>query len=203
MHFRFNFDGKRFHKEFSGHFGHRSARWAAFAQRFADEFGDGFDGPRPRRRRFGAEALKAVVLHLLQKEPRHGYELIKAIEELSAGFYSPSPGMIYPLLTMLAEQGLISELPGDDNKRRYAITANGEAALATAEAELKQALERLADIAGMAARSSRSGRVREAMGTLKAAVRDQLADHDEDAGRAERIAEILDTATRAVEALEG
>ena len=180
----------------------RSGRWAAFARAFADEFGDGGNGPIRRRRRFGAEALKAVVLHLLKKEPRHGYELIKAIEDLSAGLYSPSPGMIYPLLTLLAEQGLTTELPSDDGKRRFAITAEGEAALAATEDELKQALERLADIAGMANRR-RSGRVHEAMGDLKTAVRDQLADHENDADRAERVAEIIDTATRAIEALEG
>jgi DNA-binding PadR family transcriptional regulator len=204
MHFRFHIDRDGLHKEFSGRWaGGRGGRWAAFARAFADEFGDGGDGPRPRRRRFGAEALKAVVLHLLQKEPRHGYELIKAIEDLSAGLYSPSPGMIYPLLTMLVEQGLTEELPGGDGKRRYAITAEGEAALAAAEDELKQALERLADIAGKAARSSRNSRLHEAMNDLKTAVRDQLADHDGDAERAERVAEIIDAATRAIEELEG
>lgn len=207
MHFRFHIDRDGFHKEFTKDFGKsfagRGSRWAAFARAFADEFGDNANGPIRRRRRFGAEALKAVVLHLLQKEPRHGYELIKAIEDLSAGLYSPSPGMIYPLLTMLAEQGLTTELPGGDGKRRFAITAEGEAALAAAEVELKQALERLAEIAGMTARSSRSSRVHEAMGELKTAVRDQLADHDNDAERAARIAEIIDTAARAIEALEG
>ena len=98
MHFRFQFDRDGFHKEFAKDFGGRwsgrGSRWAAFAQRFADEFGDGGDSPRPRRRRFGAEALKILVLHLLKEEPRHGYDLIKAIENLSASLYSPSPGMI-------------------------------------------------------------------------------------------------------------
>ncbi|MFZ4380462.1 MAG: PadR family transcriptional regulator [Sandarakinorhabdus sp.] len=208
MHFRFHFDRDGFNKEFGTRWAGRSGRWAAFARAFADEFGSGFGdsgGSHPnsgrRRRRFGAEALKAVVLHLLQKEPRHGYELIKAIEDLSAGLYSPSPGMIYPLLTMLAEQGLTAELPGGDGKRRYAITAQGEAALAAAEDELKQALERLAEIAGMAS-SRRSGRVHEAMGNLKAAVRASLADHENDADRATRIAEIIDTAAHAIAALE-
>lgn len=201
MHFRFHFDGERFHKEFGGRFGGRS-RWAAFARAMAYEFGaDGPNGPR-RRRRFGADALKIVILHLLKQEPRHGYELIKAIEDLSAGLYSPSPGMIYPMLTLLAEQGLISELPGGDGKRRYAITAEGEAALAAAEDELRQALERLASIAGMAARHRERSRVHEAMGDLKTAVRDQLADHEGDSERAMRIAEIIDTATRAIEALD-
>ncbi|MBU6167034.1 MAG: PadR family transcriptional regulator [Alphaproteobacteria bacterium] len=202
MHFRFRFDRDGFHKEFGTGWSGRGARWAAFAQRFADEFGgDGSDGPPRPRRRFGAEALKVVILHLVKAEPRHGYELIKAIEALSAGFYTPSPGMIYPMLTLLAEQGLISELPGDDAKRRYAITPDGEAALAAAEAELKAALARLADLAGMASRR-RHGAVRDAMADLKAAVRSQLADQDDNSERAARIAEIIATATRAVAALD-
>ncbi len=202
MHFRFHFDGRRFHKEFGTGWSGRGGRWAAFARAFADEFGDGFDGPpRARRRRFGAETLKIVILHLLKSEPRHGYELIKAIEGLSAGLYSPSPGMIYPMLTLLAEQGLISELPGEDAKRRYAITAEGEAALAAAEAELKQALERLAELAGMAGRR-RHAAVRDAMAELKTTVRSRLADSDDASPRATRIAEILATARQAIEALE-
>lgn len=199
MHFRFRFDRDGFHKEFGGRFGHRGARWAAFARAMADEFGG--DGPaRPRRRRFGAEALKYLVLHLLKTEPRHGYELIKAIESLSAGLYSPSPGMIYPLLNLLADEGLITELAGEEGRRRYAITDAGRAALDAAEAQLQEALARLAEMAG--ARQERS-RVHESMGALKAAVRGQLAGKESNADRAERIAEILDTATRAVEALDG
>jgi DNA-binding PadR family transcriptional regulator len=174
----------------------------------SDEFGsEGPSGPEGfgRRRRFGAEALKIVILHLLQREPRHGYELLKAIEGLSAGLYSPSPGMIYPMLTLLADQGLISELPGGDGKRCYAITAEGEAALAAAEAELQDALARLARIASAAGRSDDHARVRQAMGDLRTAVRDRLdskADADTAAHTAERIAEIIDTATRAIAALE-
>lgn len=201
MHFRFHVDGERFHKAFGGRFGGRGGRWAAFARAMADEFGA--DGPEhPRRRRFGADALKIVILHLLQREPRHGYELIKTIEDLSAGLYSPSPGMIYPMLTLLAEQGLISELPGADSKRRYAITADGEAALAAAEADLKQALHRLAEMAGMAGHRRPHADVRDAMADLKSAIRAQLATQDDSSDRAARIAEILATATRAVEALD-
>ena len=194
MHFRFHFDRDGFHKEFAKDFGGRwsgrSSRWAAFAQRFADEFGDGGDSPRPRRRRFGAEALKILVLHLLKEEPRHGYDLIKAIENLSAGLYSPSPGMIYPMLNMLADEGLITEVAGEEGRRRYAITDAGRAALDEAEAQLKDALQRLADMARCNADDGREA-MREAMHDLRAAARDAVRDAESRAERAEAIAAIL------------
>lgn len=188
MHFRFHFDRDGFHKEFGGRFGSRGGRWAAFAQRFADEFGDGGDGPR--RRRFGAEALKILVLHLLKDEPRHGYDLIKAIENLSAGLYSPSPGMIYPMLSMLADEGLITEVAGEEGRRRYAITDAGRAALEEAEAQLKDALQRLADMARCNTNDDREP-LREAMHDLRAAARDSFRDAEARAERAEAIAAIL------------
>lgn len=197
MHFRFHFDREGFHKEFTKDFGSRfagrSSRWAAFAQRFSDEFGPGSGGGNtrgPRRRRFGAEALKILVLHLLKAEPRHGYELIKAIEAMSAGLYSPSPGMIYPMLAMLADEGLITEVAGEESRRRYAITAAGHAALAAAEAEVKDVLSRLAELAG-AVRDDETQPLRAAMRTLKDVTRARMAADDADADTAKWIAEIL------------
>jgi DNA-binding PadR family transcriptional regulator len=190
MHFRFHFDRDGFHKEFGGRWAGRGGRWAAFARAFADEFGDGFDSRPRRRRRFGAEALKLLVLHLLKQEPRHGYDLIRAIEDLSAGLYSPSPGMIYPLLNMLADEGLIAEVAGEEGRRRYAITDAGRAALEAAEAELKDALERLADMA-RTSRDRAADPLREALHDLKQAARDSMEDAETRAERAEAIAAIL------------
>ena len=203
MHFRFHFDRDGFHKEFGTKFGGRWAgrgsRWAALARAFADEFGDGGprnDGPR-RRRRFGAEALKAVLLHLLKEEPRHGYDLIKAIETMSAGLYSPSPGMIYPMLAMLADEGLITELAAEEGRRRYGITDAGRAALDAAEQELKDALQRLAD---MARSNTDDGRepLREAMHDLRTAAREAVRDAESRAERAEAIAAILKEAAEKI-----
>ena len=185
MHFRFHVDRDGFHKEF--HLGPRGRRWAAFARAMADEFGE---GSRPRRRRFSADGLKLLLLHLLKDEPRHGYDLIKAIEEMSAGLYSPSPGMIYPMLTLLADQGLIAEVAGEESRRRYAITDEGRAALVDAEAELKAALDRLADMARTTRDDDRRP-LREAMHDLKAAVRDSVADAESRGDRADAIAAIL------------
>lgn len=201
MHFRFHFDGKRFHKEFSGDFGRRSARWAAFAQRFSDEFGDGFDaGARPRRRRFGAEALKILLLHQLKTEPRHGYELIKAIEAMSAGLYSPSPGMIYPMLSFLADEGLIAEIAGDEGRRRYAITDAGRAALDAAEAQLQEALDRLAEMARAAA-DRNDDPLRTAMHDLRHAARAAMAGAEARSQRAQAIADILKDAAERISKL--
>jgi DNA-binding PadR family transcriptional regulator len=73
--------------------------------------------------------LRLVALFLIEQQPRHGYDLIKAIEEKSNGFYSPSPGIVYPALTFLEEAGYVtSEVDG--NKKLYTITDEGRAHLA-------------------------------------------------------------------------
>ena len=61
------------------------------------------------RRMFDGGELRLVLLKLIADEPRHGYDLIRAIEELTGGAYAPSPGVVYPTLTMLDEMGLIEE----------------------------------------------------------------------------------------------
>jgi DNA-binding PadR family transcriptional regulator len=197
MHFRFHWDGHNGHRNF----GARGARWAAFARAFSGEFGNNWGEERgPRRRRFGSEALRYLVLHLLSEEPRHGYDVIKAIETLSAGLYSPSPGMIYPLLTLLADQGLIEELPGEEGRRRYAITAAGTAALDEAKAQVKDVLERLAELAG-AARDDDSQPLRRAFRNLKSATGERMAAEDSGRETALKIAEILDEAAQKIERL--
>ena len=92
-----------------------------------DWFGGGgerFRGPKL----FDAGALRYVVLQLIAEKPRHGYEIIKEIEQQIGGGYSPSPGVIYPLLSMLQDQGYVSVTP-DGNKNLHTITAEGQAFL--------------------------------------------------------------------------
>lgn len=87
----------------------------------------GFGGERGRF--FGRGDMKFVLLELLQERPMHGYEMIKVLEEKSGGFYSPSPGSIYPTLQMLEDGGLVTanEVEG---KRVYSITDSGRTLLA-------------------------------------------------------------------------
>ncbi len=82
--------------------------------------------PRPRRGRrlFERGDLKYVVLDLLAEQPRHGYDIIRVLEDRFEGLYSPSPGSVYPTLEMLADMGHV-EAHERDGKRIFSITAEG------------------------------------------------------------------------------
>jgi DNA-binding PadR family transcriptional regulator len=73
--------------------------------------------------------LRLVILRLIAEKPRHGYEIIKAIEEQVGGAYSPSPGVIYPTLTLLEELGHVTVSPADGAKKLHTITPEGRAYL--------------------------------------------------------------------------
>jgi DNA-binding PadR family transcriptional regulator len=73
--------------------------------------------------------LRLIALYLIEQQPRHGYDLIKAIEEKSGGFYSPSPGIVYPALTFLEEAGYVTS-QSEGNKKLYTITPEGRTHLA-------------------------------------------------------------------------
>jgi DNA-binding PadR family transcriptional regulator len=94
-------------------------------------------------RMLGASDLQLIVLSLLAEKPRHGYEIMKALEELSHGFYAPSPGMIYPALTYLEEVGH-AEATTEGAKKLYRITPEGEAHLAANRATVDAMLAELA-----------------------------------------------------------
>lgn len=79
-------------------------------------------------RRFGRGDLKYVILDLLKDQPRHGYDIIRALEERFHGFYSPSPGSIYPTLQLLEDQGYVTGRE-QEGKRVYTITDAGRAFL--------------------------------------------------------------------------
>jgi len=81
-------------------------------------------GPRGGRV-FDQGDLKYVILQLLEEKPRHGYEVIKAIEERFGGAYSPSPGTVYPTLTMLEDMGYAKVTPEEGGKKVYEITDDG------------------------------------------------------------------------------
>ncbi|MFS2004473.1 PadR family transcriptional regulator [Duganella sp. CT11-25] len=102
-------------------------------------------GPRGRGpKMFDAGAMRYVVLQLISEKPRHGYELIKELEQRSGGGYTPSPGAIYPLLSMLLDMGHVSATP-DGNKKLHTITAEGEAFLAENRQFVDAILARMSD----------------------------------------------------------
>ncbi|HUA50840.1 MAG TPA: PadR family transcriptional regulator [Candidatus Sulfotelmatobacter sp.] len=89
--------------------------------------------------------LRYVLLHLISEKPCHGYELITAIEEQFGGMYSPSPGIVYPTLTLLEELGYIAPEHIEGTKKRYALTTEGRAFLEANRALLDAILGRMAE----------------------------------------------------------
>ena len=90
--------------------------------------------------------LKLVILRLLDEKPRHGYEVIKELEERSGGRYTPSAGAVYPTLTMLEDLGYALATPEDGGKKVYTITEAGRAHLAEHRPMADELFERVSQI---------------------------------------------------------
>jgi DNA-binding PadR family transcriptional regulator len=98
--------------------------------------------------------LRLLALALIAEQPRHGYEIIKVLEDKTEGWYAPSPGIVYPTLTYLEEAGYVTA-QADGAKRLYSITAEGRAYLESNRTFVDAVLERL-DAVGERMRSRRS-----------------------------------------------
>ena len=125
------------------------------------------------------------------------------MEERSGGQYSPSPGVVYPALAMLADEGLIAEQDSEDQRRKFAITEAGTAALEAAAEEAGRAMDRLTGLAEHAERHRAPSIERAAM-SLFTAVGQRMRDGAGEDGFDElphRIAEILDEAAQKIERL--
>ncbi|WP_300301507.1 PadR family transcriptional regulator [Ferrovibrio sp.] len=130
--------------------GHRGGFRGKFAAFFED---DGLGGHGFRASRMVSAAdLQLLILALLEQKPRHGYEIIKALEEHSSGFYAPSPGVIYPALTYLEEIGHAS-VTAEGAKKLYSLTETGIAYLAGHRAQADAMLGQLARIGEKVARA--------------------------------------------------
>lgn len=107
-------------------------------------FGAGFGGLMAGRK-LAAGDLHLVILTLLAEQPRHGYDIIKALEERSKGFYTPSPGMVYPALTYIEELGH-AQVTAEGAKKLYTITEEGRAHLTANQAEANAIMDQLAAV---------------------------------------------------------
>jgi DNA-binding PadR family transcriptional regulator len=162
----------------------------------------GRGGPRHgRRRMFDRAELRLVLLKLIAEQPRHGYDLIKAMEELSGGHYSPSPGVVYPALAMLADEGLIAERESEDQRRQFAITPAGEAVLAEEAGAVAEAYERLIELAENAERGREPSIERASVNLFSARGPRMRAGDEGGDDLAHRIAEVLDEAAQKIERL--
>ena len=187
-----------------GGFGRRwGADWGAdFGSDFGGRGSGGSHrrGPGGRGRMFGSGELRLVLLALVAETPRHGYELIKAIEELSGGNYAPSPGVVYPTLNLLTDEGLIAEQAGDGARKSFAVTDAGRAELDQRTDEFEKIIGRLKALAEERERHS-APPLKRAMGNLFMAVKGRMTGADSDRETMHQIAEILDEVARKIERL--
>jgi DNA-binding PadR family transcriptional regulator len=189
-----------FHRHSHTHHGRRNVR----SETGQDDLHRGSErhrrgGGRGGLGRFFAHGdLRLVILHLIAEKPCHGYEIIKAIEERAGGVYSPSPGVIYPTLTLLEELGHVTVSAGDGAKKLHAITAEGRAYL--------EAHRRLVD--GLLARMEEASRVHgggpapqivRAMENIKLALRLRLSRGPLSEEQINAVAAAIDSAAISVE----
>ncbi|WP_224404871.1 PadR family transcriptional regulator [Afifella sp. IM 167] len=154
-------------------------------------------GLRRSGRIFDNGELRLVILALIADRPRHGYELIKEIEDRLAGTYSPSPGVIYPNLSLLEELGHAT-VAEEDGKKLYAVTPEGEAWLAERRQAVELVLSRMADVHATHGGGPPPQIVR-AMENLNTALRLRRERGPLSQEETERIAAILDGAAISVE----
>jgi DNA-binding PadR family transcriptional regulator len=164
-------------------------------------WGEDGEGRRGRGRRvFDASELQLVLLKLLSEQPRHGYDLIRAIEELTGGAYSPSPGVVYPTLTMLSEMGHTREDQSEGSRKTYAVTPDGQAFLDARKTEVTALMARLAEMASERARFDNAP-VRRAMMNLRAVLMHRLGEEAVKPETLHAVTAIIDEAAQRIERL--
>ena len=158
-------------------------------------------GPHRARRIFGHGQLRLVLLALIGKQERHGYELIKAIEEMTGGRYAPSPGAVYPTLSMLADEGLIAEASdqADSARKPFALTQAGRTEVEKEKPKIERILTRLAAMNEGEPRESPP--IRRAVANLLTATRNRAEAGGFTDETALEIAAILDEAAGRIERL--
>jgi DNA-binding PadR family transcriptional regulator len=169
------------------HHGHRSGRRGERDAR----------GGRRSGRIFDHGELRLVVLSLITERPRHGYEIIREIEDRLAGTYSPSPGVIYPTLTLLEELGHATVTEAD-GKKLYAVTEQGTFYLAAHRRSVDAALARMAAVSA-AHDGGPAPEIIRARENLRLALRLREARGPLTAEQSRAIAAALDAAALAIE----
>lgn len=153
---------------------------------------------RDRKRMFEGGELRLVLLKLIADQPRHGYELIKAIEDMTGGEYAPSPGVVYPTLTMLEDMGLIAEKKSKDSKKVYEATGEGRAHLDENSDEVDELIERL-EGHGRHRRRRQRPEIGRAIGNLMTALRNRIAHEGWNEQLLDEVVDILDEAAQRIE----
>ena len=175
MHRHFGF----FHHDDDRH-GHHAGRHGRSGGRFFDQ-GD----------------LRLVILSLIAEQPSHGYQIIKTLDERTGGVYAPSPGVVYPTLTRLEEQGLIEKSGSDGAKKLFAVTDGGRASLEAEAAKLKVIMARLSETGEQ--RVGFSPRLIRSQHSLRMALRIRLTEGPLTPEQVDKITAALDACPKAID----
>jgi DNA-binding PadR family transcriptional regulator len=173
-----------------GRWGHHARHWGGRGER----------GEGRSRRMFDGGELRLVLLKLIADEPRHGYDLIREIESLTGGAYAPSPGVVYPTLTMLDDMGFIAQQQSEGAKKAFAITDAGTAEL-DANKELVDTLIARLTTLGDERQKTDSTSVRRAMGNLREVLINRLRSGDVDDEVLHQVVAMIDEAAQKIERL--
>ncbi len=179
--------------------GMRGGHWKRGPVEFSWQMRGGRGEGRSRRMFDGGE-LRLVLLKLIADEPRHGYDLIREIESLTGGAYAPSPGVVYPTLTMLDDMGFIAQQQSEGAKKAFAITDAGTAEL-DANKELVDALIARLTALGEEREKTDSTSVRRAMGNLREVLVNRLRSGDVDDDVLHQVVALIDDAAQKIERL--
>jgi DNA-binding PadR family transcriptional regulator len=159
-------------------------------------------GPFRGGRMFGQGDLKYVILQLLAEKPRHGYEVIKELEERFAGAYAPSAGTVYPTLSLLEDLGYASVALEEGGKKVYSITDEGRKYLEQNKGAVDDIFERIAEL-GASFLSDGMVEINRAMGTVGRAVYVPASRYFRDQERVTKVREVLERAAREIDELVG
>lgn len=185
------------------HFWNHRERFARHG--FGGRYGDVDDRAERGRHRRGARLgrflehgdLRFVVLALLADKPGHGYELIRALEERTGGAYRPSPGVIYPTLALLEDEGFVAQTGGDGGRKAYEITEAGREALERNRPAVDAVFLRMNEAAARS--TGAKPKLQRAMQNLKVALTLRLQHGEVDEATVDALAAVLDEAAARIE----
>jgi DNA-binding PadR family transcriptional regulator len=169
----------------------------------SDDGEDEERGPGRRQRRgrmFAQGELRLALLALIAEDPRHGYELIKEIEEMTGGSYAPSPGAVYPTLQLLEDEGSITEADAEGAKKPFRVTEQGEAELEERSEEVKDLMRRLGRH-GERTTTVRSHDLFRAMGNLGSVLKNRAKAGKLDEATINEIVDMIDEMAKRIERL--
>ena len=175
--------------------------WRPFHFDFGDSGWSGGRRGRRSRRMFEGGELRLVLLKLIADEPRHGYDLIRAIEELTGGEYAPSPGVVYPTLTLLQDMGLVEEAAGEGARKPFQATDEGRKHLDERSDEVEALFERLSDLAPDE-RATAGPAIGRAVKNLMTALSHRIGRDGLDEELLHEIAAVLDEAAQRIERIK-